>query len=54
MVIENISLKAKIVEITDEHKETLSLNAETMANKMKELANNKQELQRVKVTNADL
>ena len=54
MKSEIVSLKAKIVEITNEQEIALSRNAETMDKKIKELANNKQELQSVKVTNEEL
>ena len=54
MKSEIVLLKTKIEEITDENGVAMSLNAETMANKIKELANNKQELQSVKVTNKKL
>ena len=54
MKSEIVSLKAKIEEITDEHKIAMSLNAELMANKIRELVNNKQELQSVKVTNEEM
>jgi hypothetical protein len=68
MTYEIISLKAKIVEVTEEHKTTMSLNAKTMNSivkmnekaqealddKSNELANIEQELQSVKVTNQEL
>jgi hypothetical protein len=65
MTYEIISLKAKIGEVTEEHKTTMSLNAKTMNSivkmnekaqddKSNELANIKQELQSVKVTNQEL
>ena len=65
MVTEIVLLKAKIVEITDEHKIAMSLNAKTMNSivkmhekafdaKTNELANTQQELQSVKVTNQEL
>jgi hypothetical protein len=68
MTSEIISLKAKIVEVTEEHKTTMSLNAKTMnsivkmhekgqealEDKSNELANNKQKLQSIKVTNQKL
>ena len=65
MVTEIILLKAKIVEITDEHKIAMSLNAKTMnsivkmhekaiEDKTNELANIKEEFQKVKVTNEEL
>ena len=41
---EIVSLKAKIVEITNEQEIAVSRNAEAMDKKIKELANNKQEL----------
>ena len=54
MLSEIISLKAKIVEMTDEHKITMCLNSETMAKKINELANNKQKLQTLKSINEEL
>ena len=65
MLTEIVSLKAKIVEITDEHKIAMSLNAKTMnsivkmhekaiEDKTNELANIKEEFQKVKVTNEEL
>ena len=65
MVTEIVLLKTKIVEITDEHKIAMSLNAKTMnsivkmhekafEDKKNELANIKEELQKVKVTNEEL
>ena len=65
MLTEIILLKTKIVEITDEHKIAMSLNAKTMnsivkmhekafEDKTNELANIKEELQKVKVTNEEL
>ena len=60
-----VSLKEKIVEITEEHKMSMSLNAKTMNtiveihkkaldDKTNELAHTKQELQSVNVTNQEL
>ena len=65
MKSEIVSLKTKIMEITEEHKTTMSLNTKTMnsivkmheealGDKRNELANIKQELQRVNVTNQEL
>ena len=54
MLSEIVSLKAKIVEMTDEHKITMCLNSETMAKKINELAENKQELQSIKAINEEL
>jgi hypothetical protein len=68
MTSEIISLKAKIVEVTEEHKNTMSLNAKTMnsivkmhekaqealEHKSNELINTKQELKTVKATNQEL
>ena len=68
MTSEIVSLKAKIVEVTEEHKSTMSLNAKTMnsivkmhekaqealEHKSNELINIKQELKTVKVTNQEL
>ena len=65
---ENTSLKEKIVKITEEHKSEMSLNAKTMNHivkmhektqealdeKANELANIKQELQSVNLTNQEL
>ena len=62
---EIVSLKAKIVEVTEEHKIAMSLNAKNMHSvfklhekvlddKTNELINTKQELQRVLVTNQEL
>ena len=68
MISEIVSLKAKIVEVTEKHESTMLLNAKTMnsivkmhekaqealEDKSNELANIKQELQSVKVTNQEL
>ena len=65
---ENVSLKAKIVKVTEEHKSEMSLNAKTMNHivkmhektqealdeKTNELANIKQELLSVNLTNQEL
>ena len=65
MLTEIVLLKTKIVEITNEHKIAMSLNAKTMNSivkmhekafeeKTNELVNIKEELQKVKVTNEEL
>ena len=65
MKSEIVSLKTKLMEITEEHETTMSLNTKTMnsivkmheealGDKRNELANIKQELQRVNVTNQEL
>ena len=65
MLTEIVSLKAKIVEITDEHKiamfentktvnSIVKMHEEALDNKTKELANIKKELQNFKITNQEL
>ena len=68
MISEIVSLKAKIVEVTEKHESTMLLNAKTMnsivkmhekaqealEDKSNELANIKQELQSMKATNQKL
>ena len=65
MSSEIISLRAKIVKITEEHKMAMSLNTKTMigivkthekgfASKANELSRVKQEIQNVKMTNQEL